>query len=266
MILNAGTEYEYKITYDGGGSTHWGKYNCALAEYIAVAIMGNGDFGDDELTFSEGEWANRYGRRILSGDNQGFVNLETFDNEVSAVAAMKSAERVPEGSEDSEGNEPGAVFSLDEWHEPSESRPQTLVCGTCGDEIDSVEGYVPDEWLDAMVSAYVECALWSSTWSETEDSDPVPLDEDYSTSDVADEALDEARSDCRDFAKGEWSDLWDMDAGQAGHDFWLTRNHHGAGFWDRGLEDKGDRLTKAAHIYGGIDPYVGDDGKVYGLA
>lgn len=30
------------------------------------------------------------------------------------------------------------------------------------------------------------------------------------------------------------------------HDYWLTRNHHGAGFWDRGLGDLGDRLTFAA--------------------
>lgn len=38
-----------------------------------------------------------------------------------------------------------------------------------------------------------------------------------------------------------------------GHDFILTRNHHGAGFWDRGLGDLGDRLTKASDPYGTID-------------
>lgn len=27
------------------------------------------------------------------------------------------------------------------------------------------------------------------------------------------------------------------------HDYWLTRNGHGAGFWDRGLGDAGQRLT-----------------------
>ena len=31
------------------------------------------------------------------------------------------------------------------------------------------------------------------------------------------------------------------------HDYWLTRNRHGAGFWDRGLGDLGDRLTELAH-------------------
>lgn len=48
-----------------------------------------------------------------------------------------------------------------------------------------------------------------------------------------------------------------------GHDFFLTRNHHGAGFWDRGLDDLGNRLTKAAHTFGFADVYLGDDGFLY---
>lgn len=40
---------------------------------------------------------------------------------------------------------------------------------------------------------------------------------------------------------------WDS----AGHDFALTRNGHGAGFWDRGLPgETGDRLTELAESYG----------------
>lgn len=51
----------------------------------------------------------------------------------------------------------------------------------------------------------------------------------------------------------------------AGHDFWLTRNGHGAGFWDRSELDKPTqgRLTKAAHAFGNSDLYVGDDGRIY---
>lgn len=30
------------------------------------------------------------------------------------------------------------------------------------------------------------------------------------------------------------------------YDYWLTRNRHGAGFWDRGLGNTGDRLTSLA--------------------
>ena len=38
---------------------------------------------------------------------------------------------------------------------------------------------------------------------------------------------------------------------QHGHDFLLTRNHHGAGFWDRGYpNDMADTLTENAQVYG----------------
>lgn len=50
---------------------------------------------------------------------------------------------------------------------------------------------------------------------------------------------------------------------QAGHDFWLTRNGHGAGFWDQGLGRIGDALSKFARIYGEAHLYLGDDGKIY---
>lgn len=91
-------------------------------------------------------------------------------------------------------------------------------------------------------------------------------------------------------------------ASRAGHDFWLTRNHHGAGFWEREeLEDDSDeyealtavmvaasksgdnaawdkacaarsvlkaaalgaRLTAVAVSFGEVDPYLGDDGLIY---
>lgn len=41
-----------------------------------------------------------------------------------------------------------------------------------------------------------------------------------------------------------------------GHDFALTRNGHGAGFWDRGYGGAGDYLTKRAHAYGEADIYL----------
>ena len=53
------------------------------------------------------------------------------------------------------------------------------------------------------------------------------------------------------------------DPRQHGTDFWLTRNGHGAGFWDRGYGDLGDKLTAFAEKYGNIDVIKGDDGKAY---
>jgi hypothetical protein len=51
---------------------------------------------------------------------------------------------------------------------------------------------------------------------------------------------------------------------QLGHDFYLTRNGHGAGFWDRGLGKLGDELTAMADPFGSYELYIGDDGKLYG--
>lgn len=46
-----------------------------------------------------------------------------------------------------------------------------------------------------------------------------------------------------------------------GHDLWLTRNGHGAGFWDRGLGTLGDRLSEAARSLGEAQAIVLDDGE-----
>ena len=53
------------------------------------------------------------------------------------------------------------------------------------------------------------------------------------------------------------------DPRQHGTDFWLTRNGHGAGFWDRGYGDLGDKLTAFAEKFGEQHVYKGDDGKAY---
>lgn len=83
-------------------------------------------------------------------------------------------------------------------------------------------------------------------------------------------ALGKARSDCLKFinqcALQGLDQAWivaGMDAAQFGRDFWFTRNGHGVGYWDRGLGDIGDKLTKLAHDFGEVYAYLGDDGLVY---
>ena len=117
------------------------------------------------------------------------------------------------------------------------------------------------EDLQSMTDAYLECALWSSHAYLTGDEDAEPVElEGYYPSETFER---EARQDCRAFIVSNMADLSAMDAEQAGHDFWLTRNGHGAGFWDRGLGKLGERLTSAAWVYGEVDLYVGDDETVY---
>lgn len=115
------------------------------------------------------------------------------------------------------------------------------------------------DYLDEFVGQYLRTALWSSHGDDGE-----PLDGLYEVSDISDDATQAAYEECKDFILGNAQDLAEIiDAGQAGHDFWLTRNGHGAGFWDRGLGELGDRLTEASKVYGESDLYVGDDGLVH---
>ena len=117
--------------------------------------------------------------------------------------------------------------------------------------------------LDEFTKAYIECALWASTNDEG-----APLDRDFGISNLHFTARARMVEDCEDF-QAKYPSLLDLSGltkEQQGHDFWLTRNRHGAGFWDRGLPvEIGKALTTAAHSYGSCDLYVGDDGQVYTL-
>lgn len=124
-----------------------------------------------------------------------------------------------------------------------------------GDEIASVDD------LDVFTIGYLEAALWSSN-----DDDGVPLDENYGIDDFSPVALAEAIRDTEAFRRKAGSLLDDIDPSQAGHDFWLTRNGHGAGFWDRGLGDVGEKLSDVSGEFGEQYPVVGEDGHVHWLA
>ena len=106
---------------------------------------------------------------------------------------------------------------------------------------------------DDIVLAYLQCALWSSQMDL----------ENYELEDFDDKAWTRAEEDCGDFLAsigGELPEGWSAD--QFGYDFWLTRNGHGVGFWDRGRGVLGETLSAAAKIYGSCDVYE-QDGKLY---
>jgi hypothetical protein len=137
-------------------------------------------------------------------------------------------------------------------------------------------------YLDAFLDGYVEALLWSESCNGTihdpdhehayddrpEDCD-TSLDRFYDSEDLAADSMAEISNDVLDFVVTNWADLQEFarltqrPADYAGHDFLLTRNHHGVGFWDRGAGELGDRLTAASDPYGNMGAYVGDDGKVY---
>lgn len=111
---------------------------------------------------------------------------------------------------------------------------------------------------------YVETALWSSTDINDENGDGEPLDENFSLDDLAETTLIAVIEDCDNFYALIFEEGIEIehDLGQFGYDFWLTRNGHGAGFWD-GDWKEGDALTKWAKTFGSVDWYAGDDGLIY---
>jgi hypothetical protein len=118
---------------------------------------------------------------------------------------------------------------------------------------------------DDMFSQYIGSMLWSST-DDNED----PLDENYSEDDLSEEAKATAKKDLEDFVKKAGDLIADLDDTDVAHDFWLTRNGHGAGFWDREYTDDvdpkgtlGEELSEIAKSFGEQNPYVGDDGLIY---
>lgn len=112
-----------------------------------------------------------------------------------------------------------------------------------------------------LLHSYLATALWSSTGDDDE-----PLDKRYGIESFAPEAIEQATRDCAAFESQvrAYLDASGQSDARAGHDFWLTRNRHGAGFWDGDWpDDVADDLTDIAHAFGETDAYIGDDGLVY---
>jgi hypothetical protein len=128
--------------------------------------------------------------------------------------------------------------------------------------------------LDSFTQAYIEALFFTEAEHGTDSDTWNPEDQrsllgDVTFADLAPGALADIVEDCRAFQEGHADDLAlayenvGYDEERAGHDFWLTRNGHGAGFQDRGLGAVGDRLSKMAKAYGSVDVYLGDDGLIY---
>lgn len=111
--------------------------------------------------------------------------------------------------------------------------------------------------LEEFTAACIE-ALYCT---DTGDDEQPPSD-----ADLSEETRLDLEADCRSFWHrfGCYVVAAGMSEEQAGHDFWLTRNGHGTGFWDRGLPDPyGELLTNAAKDYGEFYVYLGDDGLIH---
>lgn len=122
--------------------------------------------------------------------------------------------------------------------------------------------------MDDFTKGYIEAALWSTAH------EGCPIEATHSVKDIDPGDLKKIEQECEEF-QITYAPLLTAYCAQyrplehftviecAGHDFWLTRAHHGAGFWDRSLGELGDLLTAAAQSYREVEFYVGNDGKVY---
>lgn len=116
------------------------------------------------------------------------------------------------------------------------------------------------EGMDPVLYQYLRTALWSSTDMNTEEN----LDKDYDVDDFGQEAMQRARGDLIKFQNAAGEALDGLDMTKVAHDLWLTRNGHGAGFWDGDYSDNiGKILTKLAQQMGEVHPIVGEDNKIY---
>jgi hypothetical protein len=108
---------------------------------------------------------------------------------------------------------------------------------------------------------YIECMFWA---------DAEEL-EGKGKEDLSQEAEDRINIDVHVFALEYGEKLRALETpgdiiAYAGHDLWLTRNRHGAGFWDRPEmygEEMAKEMTAFSHGMGELHLIVGDDKKLY---
>lgn len=117
--------------------------------------------------------------------------------------------------------------------------------------------------IDRFTRAYLEAAEWTECHEDNPDLEGADS--------FSESAMQQAAADCKAFQNRAKQLLvqayeQDYDESQAGHDFWLTRNGHGAGFWDRSELDAdniGEALTVISDSFGETYLYVGDDNLLY---
>jgi hypothetical protein len=110
-------------------------------------------------------------------------------------------------------------------------------------------------------AAYVECMLWAEN-DQADEQGGEPLENNYEYDSLTPDSKYRIDRVCMGF----WSNFKEFfydNPEQAGHDFWLTRQGHGTGFWDRPEiygEYEAEWLTKVCRVLGEATIYVGDDG------
>jgi hypothetical protein len=136
--------------------------------------------------------------------------------------------------------------------------------------VEYIGGIAADEFRARMLTATAETLFWTDALCDCE----LRFDRYADTSEGLDmldsDDRESLRSDVEGFVSMAWLYLSANEgrfgndlAGAAGHDFQLTRNGHGAGFWD-GDWKHGDELTALAKTFGtcSVQFNVDDDDEI----
>lgn len=139
--------------------------------------------------------------------------------------------------------------------------------------------------IPTLVNSYLETALWTEeerleneaednvndfygTENDDEDDEDsvknlIPKIE-FKIDNIDNDSKIQAYLDIKKFLEYAGDAIEGIDETQLGHDIWLTRNHHGSGFFDRDYsEETTTILTNAAHKLGEVSMYIGDDNIIY---
>lgn len=114
--------------------------------------------------------------------------------------------------------------------------------------------------FNEMVAGYINCALCVDADDRASK---------FTWLHLSGEALAVATVNCQKFInsvviQGKSDFLETADWSKLGHDFWLTRNGHGSGFFDGDYEYLlGELLTDIAQSSGESYLYLGDDDYIY---
>lgn len=160
------------------------------------------------------------------------------------------------------------------------------------------ENNISNDVLQSIMKGYITCALWTEEEKlkeemgggfefddndDLEDEENTDLDKlvklqanmhkknfhSFSEENIDANSLIQAYNDIKIFisnVRPEYIQLAieDQGAERLGHDIWLTRNHHGAGFFDHSYDSEMEKsLTTAAHNLKEVNLYLGDDGYLY---
>lgn len=158
--------------------------------------------------------------------------------------------------------------------------------------ISSYKSHLQPEELNQIFKGYIEAALWTeeeqlkndytsitdlSSDTDQEDNNETELDklirltnnfkhktiESFSKENIEPDSLIQAYNDIKKFLQLAGNSIMEAiktnGLERLGHDIWLTRNHHGAGFFDHSYDsDIEKKLIDSAHALKSVDLYVTD--------